>query len=276
MRVVLRGCRVGRRMRRLKVGFGKRGHCGCRHRRQGVSAGRTSSALRDGRGKSCPSALAHRHKSGKKRILPPWWQGVGDGDPRRSVPGRRSTHLTPFNVSRRAGTHSSRIRLPNRTFLGFSAPHCRTWKMWIYKQALLEAGIERTTVARLFFIHLGSPRVHLAGVTAHPDGGWVAQQARNVTLSFAEQAEKPAVLVRDNDRKFGPGFDAVFAAERVRGTRITPASPNLNAYAERWCRAPSRSAWTGSSFSEKRACDRSITAAAYRKRSPRAPRSPRW
>jgi hypothetical protein len=34
----------------------------------------------------------------------------------------------------------------------------------------------------LFFIELTTRRVHLAGVTANPDGSWVAQQARNLWL----------------------------------------------------------------------------------------------
>jgi hypothetical protein len=34
----------------------------------------------------------------------------------------------------------------------------------------------------LFFIELDTRRVHLAGVTAHPDEAWVAQQARNLLL----------------------------------------------------------------------------------------------
>ena len=34
----------------------------------------------------------------------------------------------------------------------------------------------------LFFIHLGSRKVHVAGVTPHPDTRWMLQMARNVTM----------------------------------------------------------------------------------------------
>jgi putative transposase len=39
----------------------------------------------------------------------------------------------------------------------------------------------------LFFIELDTRRVHLAGVTANPDRGWVAQKARNLLLVLGEQ-----------------------------------------------------------------------------------------
>jgi putative transposase len=49
------------------------------------------------------------------------------------------------------------------------------------------------TLYVLFYIEVGTRRVHLAGVTAHPDGYWVAQQAR--------QQVRPRILLRDNDKK---------------------------------------------------------------------------
>jgi putative transposase len=49
----------------------------------------------------------------------------------------------------------------------------------------------------LFFIELGCRRVHLAGSTANPTGGWVEQQARNLLMTLEEQRRRPRFLVRD-------------------------------------------------------------------------------
>jgi putative transposase len=48
----------------------------------------------------------------------------------------------------------------------------------------------------LFVIELASRRVHLAGVTAHPTGWWVAPQARNLIAVLDEQAS--AVQIPDS------------------------------------------------------------------------------
>jgi putative transposase len=47
----------------------------------------------------------------------------------------------------------------------------------------------------LFFIELGSRRVHLAGCTTNPTGAWVTQQARN--LSFTGLFERMHFLIHD-------------------------------------------------------------------------------
>jgi len=88
----------------------------------------------------------------------------------------------------------------------------------------------------LFFIELDTRRVHLAGVTANPDGQWVAQQAGNLLLVLGEQGRRARFVLHDRDAKFCHGFDDVFRSDGAE-VRLTPVqAPRANAYAERWVR----------------------------------------
>jgi putative transposase len=87
-----------------------------------------------------------------------------------------------------------------------------------------------------FFIELDTRRVHLAGVTANPNGGWVTQQARNLLLVLGERGRRVRFVVRDRDAKFCRNFDDVFSSEGAE-VLVTPVrAPRANAYAERWVR----------------------------------------
>jgi putative transposase len=86
----------------------------------------------------------------------------------------------------------------------------------------------------LFVIELASRRVHLAGVTAHPTGWWVAQQARNLIAVLDEQASAFKFLIRDRDAKFTRAFDEVWRSTGVEIIRTPVQAPNANAVAERW------------------------------------------
>ena len=67
----------------------------------------------------------------------------------------------------------------------------------------------------LFFIELGSRRVHVAGCTPNPSAPWVTQQARRLTWTLAELPES-RFLIRDRDQKFTDGFDEVFRSSGAR------------------------------------------------------------
>ena len=86
----------------------------------------------------------------------------------------------------------------------------------------------------LFFLHVGSRRVHIAGMTTNPDHAWVAERVEEMQQIFALQVDWPTHLIRDLDGKYGPEFDAVFSQAGIEVVPVGPRAPNLSAYAERW------------------------------------------
>jgi transposase InsO family protein len=89
----------------------------------------------------------------------------------------------------------------------------------------------------LFFIHLGTRQVHVAGVTPHPDAQWMVQIARNVTMEEWGFLSPGQYLIHDRDTKFCAAFQHIIDAAGVERVVLPPRSPNLNAFAERWIRS---------------------------------------
>src|SRR5664279_5135349 len=144
--------------------------------------------------------------------------------------GYRVAAATVWNILHRAGLDPA----PRRT-----GP---TWRQFCRAQAHTMLACDFFTVDTVllhriyvfFVIEVGTRRVHILGLTRHPTGEWVTQQARNFMLAVGERADGFRFLVRDRDTKFTASFDAVFADAGVEVLRSPPRAPKGNAYAERW------------------------------------------
>ena len=89
----------------------------------------------------------------------------------------------------------------------------------------------------LFFIHLESRRVAIAGITVHPNEAWMKQIARNVTMEGCGALRDCRYLLHDRDTKYTRSFRAIVASGDIGPLALPARSPNLNAYAERWVRS---------------------------------------
>src|SRR5215203_4252057 len=162
----------------------------------------------------------------------------GPGEPRMGVPthpgragrlGHRIDAFTVWTILKNAGLDPA----PRR-----SGP---TWRQFVTAQAQAILAVDFAHVDTvflrrlyvLFAIEHDRRHVHLAGITAHPTGEWVAQQARNLLIDLGDRAKQFRFLIRDRESNFIAAVDAVFVGADIRIIRTPVRAPRANAIAER-------------------------------------------
>jgi putative transposase len=89
----------------------------------------------------------------------------------------------------------------------------------------------------LFFLHMETRRITIAGITQHPDGEWMEQIAQSATQDSWGYLNQCRYVLHDRDEKFCAAFRSTLTAAGVKPIILPAKSPNLNAYAERWVRS---------------------------------------
>src|SRR6476646_1451031 len=141
---------------------------------------------------------------------------------------------TVGNILRRYGIQPAPKRSQNVTWRDFIASHMAVLAGtdFFTVEVLTWRGL--ATYFVLFFIHLESRRVSLAGLTRHPTAEWMLQMARNATDESSGFLRREWYVLHDRDTKFCAAFQDVLRSSGIQPLALPPRSPNLNAFAERW------------------------------------------
>jgi len=151
--------------------------------------------------------------------------------------GHEVSDQTVGNVLRRRGIPPAPERKRTTTWAEFIRVHLAVLAGtdFFTVEVLTIRGL--VTYYVLFFIHLESRKVHVAGITFHPNEQWMQQIARNATMDGCGFLENCRYLLHDRDTKYSVAFRAIIESGRVKTLPLPPRSPNLNAHAERWVRS---------------------------------------
>jgi len=144
---------------------------------------------------------------------------------------------TVGNILRRRGVPPASERGKSTTWKEFIRSHMSVLAGTDFFTAKVLTWRGLVTYYVLFFIHLDTRRVSIAGITEHPDSAWTEQMGRNVTLEGWGFLQDRRYLVHDRDAKFSDLFQATVMAGGVKPLKLPARSPNLNSFAERWLRS---------------------------------------
>jgi putative transposase len=151
--------------------------------------------------------------------------------------GHQISDQSVGNILRRQGIPPAPQRQKTTTWKDFIRAHMSTLAGSDFFTAEVITWHGLVTYYVLFFLHLDSRRVSIAGITDHPESWWMEQMARNATLEGWGFLHSRRYVLHDRDAKFSESFRDTLTAGGVKPLKLPARSPNLNAFAERWVRS---------------------------------------
>ena len=148
--------------------------------------------------------------------------------------GYEISDQTVGNILKRRGIPTAPERRETTTWKAFIRTHMDVlWATDFFTTEVWTLG-GLVTYYILFFIHLESRQVHIAGVTPHPNETWMKQMARTLTMDEWGVLKPGQYLIHDRDTKFCAAFKQMLDDAGVKRVPLPPRAPWLNAFAERW------------------------------------------
>ena len=151
--------------------------------------------------------------------------------------GHKLSDQTVGNILRRYGIPPASKRSANTTWKDFIASHMAVLAGVDFFTVEILTWRGLVTYYVLFFLHLETRRVSLAGITRHPTEAWMQQIARNAVDEASGYLRQHRYVLHDRDTKFCASFKTILATGNVKCLALPHRSPNLNAFAERWIRS---------------------------------------
>ena len=130
--------------------------------------------------------------------------------------GHKLSDQTVGNILRRHGIPPAPKRSQNTNWKDFIAAHMAVLAGvdFFTVEVLTWRGL--ATYYVLFFLHLESRRVSLAGITRHPTETWMEQMARNAVDEDSGYLRQHRYVLHDRDTKFSASFRALLSTGNVK------------------------------------------------------------
>ncbi|MEK7413786.1 MAG: integrase core domain-containing protein [Planctomycetota bacterium] len=154
------------------------------------------------------------------------------GELRKMGLGKRVSRTTVGNTMITHGFDPEPNRGPGTWHELIQSHQATLWACDFFTKKIKTLGRGEQDYYVLFFKHIGTRQVYIAGATPHPKKHWMAQQARNFCMHAENIGLGVTHLIRNHDQKFLGGFDAVFEAVDIDIVLSAVKVPEMNGYAE--------------------------------------------